>query len=85
MPDTNGNTDNVPDPSDSMFPGYHWEGQWTDLDWRQWWCPTDNEWSECPGPCPDGTEHAPTRIVTRNAKQMVPDTPIPVSSSLTTT
>lgn len=23
----------------------------------EWWCPTSQRWSWCPGPCPDGTEH----------------------------
>jgi hypothetical protein len=30
-----------------------------------YWCPTDRAWSYCPGPCPDGSAHAPSRTRTR--------------------
>lgn len=26
-----------------------------------WWCPDEQRWVMCPGPCPDGTAHDLTR------------------------
>ncbi len=26
-----------------------------------WWCPDEQRWVWCPGPCPDGREHGETR------------------------
>lgn len=26
-----------------------------------WWCEEAQRWSDCPGPCPDGTSHHPER------------------------
>lgn len=27
----------------------------------EWWCPTEQRWVTCPGPCPDGTTHPVSR------------------------
>lgn len=29
---------------------------------EEWWCPSGEAWTMCPGPCPDGREHGPKRI-----------------------
>lgn len=42
-----------------------------DTTWTEWWCPTEQEWSDCPGPCPDGTEHGESRKVPMQAERVV--------------
>lgn len=29
---------------------------------EDWWCPSEERWCWCPGPCPDGREHGPKRV-----------------------
>jgi hypothetical protein len=33
-----------------------------EVETTDYWCPTARDWSSCPGPCPDGTEHGPPRV-----------------------
>jgi hypothetical protein len=59
-------------PSDPI-PGYHWEGEYTEIEETLWWCPSDEEWCWCPGPCPDGREHFPSMTKTVQTKKLVSD------------
>lgn len=34
----------------------------------EWWCPVDQRWTMCPGPCPDGQEHTEHRVITVQAR-----------------
>lgn len=35
--------------------------EWEEWDEDEWWCPREQRWGWCPGPCPDGRAHEPER------------------------
>lgn len=48
------------------------------IDTHQWWCPSEERWSDCPGPCPDGQEHIPDRWIKEKGVrfEIPPDHPL---------
>lgn len=51
---------------------FEWSGEYSDIEKTEWYCPTHDDWAECPGPCPDGTPHTESRTVVVKAKLMRP-------------
>jgi hypothetical protein len=43
----------------------------------EWWCPSDETWTVCPGPCPDGQPHDQTRQRDVLMHALVPPRPSP--------
>lgn len=43
-------------------------GEMVDTETTDWWCPTEERWVMCPGPCPDGTEHTETKVYTMQSE-----------------
>ena len=33
-----------------------------EIEWKEWWCPTRQQWVSCDDDCPNGTEHTESRI-----------------------
>ena len=53
-----------------VAPQLEWRGEWADVEMTEYWCPEQNGWVDCPGPCPDGTPHQPERTTTHRMKHM---------------
>lgn len=47
-----------------------WTGETAKTTWEEYWCPQDQRWALCPGPCDDGTPHTPKRQMVGTAKVM---------------
>lgn len=47
-----------------------WTGETEKTTWEEYWCPQDQRWALCPGPCEDGTPHLPKRQMAGTAKVM---------------
>lgn len=49
---------------------FEWTGEYDTVTYEEYWCPTDQRWSTCPSPCPDGTPHEPSRNEPHQVKVM---------------
>jgi hypothetical protein len=52
--------------------GFEPTGEEIDVDDEEWWCPSEQRWCWCPGPCPDGTPHGPKRVTRGRARVVRP-------------
>lgn len=52
------------------FKYYEPTGEYEMVDTTDFWCPTERNWSMCPGPCPDGTPHGPERVTAVRVQKM---------------
>lgn len=43
----------------------HQPERYEETTWTLYWCEHGQEWTECSGPCPDGTPHSLIKIETK--------------------